>query len=65
MSFEESLAGRVSEAEAVLKRYLPKEAGFQKEVLAAMNYSALAGGKRLRPVLMKKPTGCSGEAGIW
>ena len=63
MSFEESLAGRVSEAEAVLKRYLPKEAGFQKEVLAAMNYSALAGGKRLRPVLMKETYRLFGGSG--
>lgn len=54
MNFEETLAKRVEDAEAVLARYLPKEEGFQKTVLEAMNYSVLAGGKRLRPVLMKE-----------
>ena len=52
MNFEETLGQRVSEAEAVLKHYLSREEGYQKEVLEAMNYSVLAGGKRLRPVLM-------------
>lgn len=54
MNFEETLAKRVEDAEDILKSYLPKECGFQKTVLEAMNYSALAGGKRLRPVLMKE-----------
>lgn len=54
MSFEETLARRAEEAEAVLRQYLPKEAGYQKTVLEAMNYSVLAGGKRLRPVFMKE-----------
>ena len=52
MNFEETLGQRVSAAEAVLKHYLSREEGYQKEVLEAMNYSVLAGGKRLRPVLM-------------
>lgn len=54
MSFEETLAGRVEEAERILKQYLPAESGFSKPVLEAMNYSVLGGGKRLRPVLMKE-----------
>lgn len=54
MNFEEALAARVEEAEEILKAYLPEEVGFQKRVLEAMNYSVLAGGKRLRPVLMKE-----------
>lgn len=54
MNFEEMLTARVEDAENVLKAYLPVEEGFQKKVLEAMNYSALAGGKRLRPVLMKE-----------
>lgn len=32
--------------------FLPKEEGYQKTVLEAMNYSVSAGGKRLRPMLM-------------
>ncbi len=33
--------------------YLPKEEGPQKRVIEAMNYAFLAGGKRLRPMLMR------------
>lgn len=62
MNFKEELAQRTAKAESVLKRYLPKEAGFQKQVTEAMNYSALAGGKRLRPVLMAESFRlCGGE----
>ena len=32
--------------------FLPREEGFQKTLLEAMNYSMNAGGKRLRPLLM-------------
>ncbi len=38
--------------EEVLASFLPEEEGFQKTVLEAMNYSFLAGGKRVRPRLM-------------
>jgi len=44
----------VSDAEAVLKLFLPEETGYQKTVFEAMNYSLLAGGKRLRPVMMRE-----------
>ena len=65
MNFKEELAQRTEEAEEVLKRYLPKEEGFQKQVLEAMNYSALAGGKRLRPVLMAESFRlCGGQGDI-
>ena len=65
MNFKEELAQRTAEAEEVLKRYLPKEEGFQKQVLEAMNYSALAGGKRLRPVLMAESFRlCGGQGDI-
>ncbi len=46
----ETKAGRINE---MLEAYLPKEAGFQKTVLEAMNYSIRVGGKRLRPILME------------
>lgn len=65
MNFKKELAQRTAEAEEVLKRYLPKEEGFQKQVLEAMNYSALAGGKRLRPVLMAESFRlCGGQGDI-
>ncbi len=40
--------------EEIIKSYLPAEEGYQKTVLEAMNYSILAGGKRLRPMLMQE-----------
>ncbi len=54
MNFKEELAKRVEEIEGIIKAYLPKEEGNQKVVLQAMNYSILAGGKRLRPMLMQE-----------
>ena len=38
--------------EEMIKEFLPKEKGFQKTILEALNYSILAGGKRLRPLIM-------------
>lgn len=38
--------------EEILKKHIPKEEGFQKTVIEAMNYSLMAGGKRLRPLFM-------------
>ena len=54
MNWENKLQERVSEVEAVIGKFLPKEEGYQKTVLEAMNYSILAGGKRLRPMLMEE-----------
>ncbi len=52
--FEEKLRKKAKYAEEVLGRYLPKEKGYAKIVIEAMNYSLTAGGKRLRPVLMRE-----------
>ena len=54
MNFNEQLQQKAADAEDILKRYLPEAEGYQKKVIEAMNYSVLAGGKRLRPVLMKE-----------
>lgn len=54
MNFKEELAGQVQEVEAVIMKYLPEERGRQKTVLEAVNYSICAGGKRLRPLLMRE-----------
>ncbi len=54
MNFNELLAKKTKDAEDILKKYLPIEEGFQKKVLEAVNYSVTAGGKRLRPVIMKE-----------
>ena len=52
MNFNQELQPKVIAIEAILKNFIPKEEGYQKTVMDAMNYSLLAGGKRLRPLLM-------------
>lgn len=54
MNFDMEMEKRLAEITGILERYLPKEEGFQKTVLEAMNYSMRAGGKRLRPMLMQE-----------
>ncbi|MBY2475255.1 polyprenyl synthetase family protein [Clostridioides difficile] len=51
MEFKQCLKEKASFIENVLKEYMPKEEGYQKTVIEAMNYSLSAGGKRLRPIL--------------
>ena len=45
---------KVQEIEAVLQQYLPQQKGYQKLIMEAMAYSLLAGGKRLRPMMMQE-----------
>lgn len=52
MNFKDELTQKTGQIEELLRTYLPKEEGYQKKVIEAMNYSVLAGGKRLRPMLM-------------
>ncbi len=40
--------------EDIIRAWLPEEKGLQKTVIEAMNYSVLAGGKRIRPTLMRE-----------
>lgn len=54
MNFKKEIDIKTAEIEQVLRQYLPKEEGHQKTIFEAMNYSVLAGGKRLRPMLMKE-----------
>lgn len=63
MNFKEQLTTKIKEIEKILKRYLPKEEGPQKTVIEAMNYSVLAGGKRLRPMLMNETFRLFGGSG--
>lgn len=42
------------EVEDIVYSYLPAEEGHQKTIFEAMNYSMKAGGKRLRPLLMRE-----------
>ncbi len=51
-SFEEALEAAAQETDAALDRLIPKGEGPEARVFEAMRYSALAGGKRLRPFLV-------------
>ena len=42
------------EIEEIIYSYLPEECGPQKTIFEAMNYSMKAGGKRIRPMLMRE-----------
>lgn len=42
------------EVEETVYSFLPEEAGPQKTIFEAMNYSVKAGGKRIRPLLMRE-----------
>lgn len=53
-NFKEKLNQAVKETEAVVYSFLPLEEGCQKTIFEAMNYSVKAGGKRLRPLLMRE-----------
>ena len=50
--FQDALNARVSTIEKVLVSALPKNITKQKTIADAMEYSLMAGGKRLRPMLM-------------
>lgn len=63
MDFKTELAARTAKIEQLLTAYLPEETGLPKTVLEAMNYSVLAGGKRLRPMLMQETYRLFGGSG--
>lgn len=52
MNFKEEYESKKGQIEEILKEYLPSEEGYQKLIMEAMEYSLMAGGKRLRPMLM-------------
>lgn len=52
--FERQRECRVRQIEDILQSYLPVQKGCQRIIMEAMTYSLLAGGKRIRPMLMKE-----------
>ena len=54
MSFKEEYQKRTELIEDILEKYLPVQQGYQKIIMEAMEYSLMAGGKRLRPMLMRE-----------
>lgn len=63
MNFKEEMTNRTERIEEILAKYCPKEEGWQKSVIEAMNYSVTAGGKRLRPMLMEETYKLFGGSG--
>lgn len=54
MSFKEELDQKVAAIEDLLREYLPEKEGYQGLIMETMEYNLMAGGKRLRPMLMKE-----------
>ena len=56
MNFNEELNKKIQVIETILEQYLPQlnENDWSVKVKDAMNYSVMAGGKRLRPMLMQE-----------
>ena len=54
MNIEKEIMERGESINLLLESYLPEETGYQKRIFEAVNYSMLAGGKRLRPMLMQE-----------
>ena len=54
MDYERERERKVEEIEALLTKYLPPREGLQRIIMEAMEYSLMAGGKRLRPMLMRE-----------
>ena len=54
MTFKEEMKERTEVIEKLLVKYLPKAEGYQSQIMEAMEYSVMAGGKRLRPMLMQE-----------
>lgn len=52
--FQKQMNQKVQDIEQILQEFLPRQRGYQKIIMEAMGYSLLAGGKRLRPMLMKE-----------
>ena len=53
-NFRDELQARTEETEEIIRKFLPKGDRFSEQLVDAMNYSMTAGGKRLRPLLMRE-----------
>ena len=66
--FQVQMKQKVQKIEGILQEYLPRQKGYQSVIMEAMGYSLMAGGKRLRPMLMQEMcrlfTGCLLESVI-
>ncbi len=63
MNFKEQYQKKLEQTEHIIREVIPKEDGYAHTVIEAMNYSLLAGGKRLRPMFMLETSRLYGGAG--
>lgn len=54
MNFRKAQQEKIVCIEGVLQSYLPEKEGLQHIIIEAMEYSVMAGGKRIRPMLMNE-----------
>lgn len=54
MNFQEELEVKIRKIENIMRQKLPPVKGNQSVIFQAMQYSVMAGGKRIRPLLMKE-----------
>lgn len=54
MNYKEIKSEKIKEIELILEQALPAQEGYQALIMEAMEYNLMAGGKRLRPMLMKE-----------
>ena len=52
MDFVKELKLNAEKIDGLISQALPSEAGLQKRLIEAMNYSIMSGGKRIRPILL-------------
>ncbi len=55
--FEKEMKERQDTVNSCLENFLPDEEGLQKVIIEALNYSIQAGGKRIRPILLREMYG--------
>lgn len=60
LTFQTLLKEKTAQVTERIRTLLPKEEGRQRILFEAMNYSVLAGGKRIRPLLMQETYRCLG-----
>ena len=60
-NFNNDFENRVSDVNKLIKSYLPVNIGIKGDIVEAMNYSLLAGGKRLRPILINETAKMFGD----
>ena len=52
MEFTTQLTKKKEYIDSIIEQFMPEPEGYQKLIIEAMSYSLMAGGKRLRPMLM-------------